>query len=507
MEFKRKKIPIKNLLLIGFIFISILLILFKAPIEDLDELWNYNLARNIAQGLVPYRDISMVTTPLLSFLNSFFIKIFDQLWMMRILGAILCTGMLYGIYKIMQRVTEDKNASLIITALLGILLRDSFRIDYNILIVVITIFIVYQELKKIESKEEKKKKQLFLGILAGLGILTKQSTGGILAIVVTFLPILEMEKKEEIKLTFQKVFLRGIGVIIPVILLLVYFIFTNSFSGFMDYAVEGIKTFTNFIPYTKLWENELIEVKILAKILPIAFLILISQIIFLAKEKEENKKLILMAIYSLPPLLTIYPIADKIHFLIGIVMLLLTISYDIWLLGKKVFQKITWKNKKKAYWILTLFIWLGLFSWIAARTLTNGYEIYQQQNRNQEIEHYKNLVIQPYLTERIKTIDQFILEQEKQGKKVIILDVEAAVYQIPINHYYRDYDMFLIGNLGKKGEEGQIQKIEQEDENTLYLIRKPNLNQNWQTPKKVIQYIRENKKKIEEISIYEVYQK
>ena len=76
---------------------------------------------------------------------------------------------------------------------------------------------------------------------------------------------------------------------------------------------------------------------------------------------------------------------------------------------------------------------------------------------------------------------------------------------IPINKYNKNYDMFLKGNIGKDGEEGQIQKIKERKEDELYLIRKRNLSLNWQTPKKVINYIRENLEIVEEISIYEVY--
>ena len=42
------------------------------------------------------------------------------------------------------------------------------------------------------------------------------------------------------------------------------------------------------------------------------------------------------------------------------------------------------------------------------------------------------------------------IEQEKENKKVYILDAEAAIYMIPINNYNKDYDMFLKGNIGKE---------------------------------------------------------
>ena len=77
---------------------------------------------------------------------------------------------------------------------------------------------------------------------------------------------------------------------------------------------------------------------------------------------------------------------------------------------------------------------------------------------------------------------------------------------IPLDKYNKDFDMFLKGNIGKDGEEGQIEKIKQRKENELLLIRKENLKTNWQTPLNVIKYVRENLNKIDEVSIYEVYE-
>ena len=78
---------------------------------------------------------------------------------------------------------------------------------------------------------------------------------------------------------------------------------------------------------------------------------------------------------------------------------------------------------------------------------------------------------------------------------------------IPIDKYNKDYDMFLKGNIGKDGEQGQIEKIEQSNENCLYLIRKKEYNNNWQTPTKVLEHIRNSLEKVDEIEIFDVYEK
>ena len=69
------------------------------------------------------------------------------------------------------------------------------------------------------------------------------------------------------------------------------------------------------------------------------------------------------------------------------------------------------------------------------------------------------------LEERINQISKFTNEMEAQGKKVYIIDAEAAVYNIPLNKYIKNYDMFLKGNIGKDGEDGIIEKINSERNN------------------------------------------
>ena len=76
---------------------------------------------------------------------------------------------------------------------------------------------------------------------------------------------------------------------------------------------------------------------------------------------------------------------------------------------------------------------------------------------------------------------------------------------IPLNKYNKDYDMFLKGNIGKDGEQGQIEKIQNRNDKELYLIRNSKLRSNWQTPLNVVNYVRNNLEKIGEISIYEIF--
>ena len=152
-----------DLLIVIFIFITIFSIIIVKPISDLDEIWNYNTARVISEGLIPYKDISMITTPLLPMITAVFLKIIaNELIVSRIIAAILWTGILYTVYKIFDELFKEKNVALICTALIGILCRDIYCIDYNVTVLFIALIVLYQELKNINSQDFDKRREFLI---------------------------------------------------------------------------------------------------------------------------------------------------------------------------------------------------------------------------------------------------------------------------------------------------------------------------------------------------------
>ena len=514
-----KKFLEKDYILCIFLFIAIFSTIIVKPLGDLDEIWNYNVARNIAIGKIPYRDISTITTPLLPIINSLFLNILgNNLIIMRVLSAVLGTAILYLIFKIFIKITKEKNISIFFTLLIGILFRENYCIDYNYTIVFITLIIVYLEM---QNNNKNKKHEFIQGILAGLAICTKQSVGLLVAIATILYPVIDIKTKQDIRPQIKNIGIRILGIILPVFILLIYLLVTNAMMDFISYAIQGISTFDNHIRYTELFKNEAKEIVVLARIIPIITLIsiIISIITFITqrskkyKNQEENKEIKTiqtLTLYGIPVLAIIYPIADKIHFLIGSIIMLIITCYFITKGLQYIYEKIKFKKKEFVYKTLTLLIWVALASIIAIHTfrnISNYKKKYDENKINTEIECYSYIEIPDYLIERINEIDKFITEQEEKGKTVYILDSETAVYMIPLNRYTKDYDMFLKGNIGKDGERGQIEKIkEQANSNTIYLIKNENFSLNWQTPSTVIDYIRLNLEKTGEITIFDIYE-
>ena len=573
-----KKFFKKEFIFIIFVFAFVLSTILLNPLGDLDEIWNYNVARNIAKGLIPYKDISTITTPFLPMLNSLFLKFFaDELIVMRVLASALITAIVYTIYKILKKVTGESNISIIVAFMFLLLLRKNYCIDYNYMTLFLAFLLAYLELRnnssirrnkdetRLENNKTKNNKkeidkkvivhEILQGVLAGLAVCTKQSVGFFIAIATLIFPVTQRS-------TLKKMGLRISGMAIPGILLIIYFTVTGAWSEFFSYAVNGISTFSNTIPYKMLYkENNIIEV--LARTLPVVIVfIIIITIIFLiknykrikvdsedVKEKDEDvdelskkaiakyfnkyrfqKNIIILTIYSLPMLIMIYPIADKIHFLIGSLMVWVEFTYIVLYFFKTILSKIVDKiiNKTKTnklneleieneetrvksvvryiYKSMTIIICI-VFVDVIVSGICQNVMLYNKEDINKEISHYKGIEVPNNLKERIAAIEEFTNRMKKENKKVYILDAEAAVYNIPLDVYIKNYDMFLKGNIGKYGEDGIIEQIKNDEDNIVYLIKQEGHALNWQTPTKVIEYVKNNMKELEKVDIFVAMEK
>ena len=376
----------KDIILFTFIFFIILSIIIIKPINDLDEIWNYNTARAISEGLVPYKDISMITTPLLPMITAIFLKICNELIISRILVAVLWAGILFTIQKIFKKLIKEENMSFILTALIGILCRNIYCIDYNIMVLFLALVILYMELQN-------KKMDFVIGILAGIAIITKQSIGVTLSVIAVGYKILLIPNKEQIKSYLKMIVARIAGILIPCILMMMYIVFTGALNEFINYAVLGIKTFSNKIAYMGLFQSEHLEIRLLAVIVPIYIIGMAIYLILSKIRKKDNEAIntiLTLFIYSLSIIIVMYPISDEIHFLIGSIIGIVGLFFIIFILAKTIYQKITYKNKEKTYKIISLIVWILLFATILTIGLYNWYQ-YFCKDKNKEIRHYKNI--------------------------------------------------------------------------------------------------------------------
>lgn len=508
---KLKNKILKNILIILIIlilFLAVAAVIMPKELNNLDELWNYNFARNIADGLLPYKDFNMVQMPLLPIICGTILKLtFNELIVMRILAILLITAILFVTYKIFE--TLKINQYIINILIIGIylLLYKHFCIDYNFAVLLIILIIIYCELKNLSKGKEildVNKNDFWLGILVGTTIAFKQTTGIFVSIIFIFYKLLLCSKKEDFKKAFKIIIIRLLGVLIPIVLLAIYLSVNNIWNDFLDYTVHSLKTFTNKISYLKLVKgNYGIIIAVLSILVPLTIVVMYFISVCKKIKTDEQKNIFILFCYSVAAFIVVYPISDSIHFLIGSFPSLISIAYILWILAKKIIEKI--KYKKVIYGIkcfVTSFTVISI-SILVLYSVVILIQYISSCSQYNELEHFKYI---PASSEKINKIDNFILEQNKDGKEVYILDATAAIYMIPIDKYNKDYDMFLKGNLGGKGEEGQIEKLENEA-NTLILIMNENYRRNWQNPEKVREYIINNWIKVGEIQNFDIYEK
>ena len=547
MKEKSKRL-ICNISIFLIIALAIAVVVIPKAIGNLDELWNFNFANNVENGLVPYRDFNMVQTPLLPMVNAIFLAIFgNELIVMRILACLLCAGVLFTFYKILNLLKANKGVSLFVVMALFYMLKDYFCMDYNFAVLFVTLIIIYIELKRIlynkeninatevgdtieslntnkscrqsstnkEIKANNKtdlknnelnnwKTDLILGILAGICIMLKQSTGVIVTIALLGYNLLLVRSKEEFIQYLKSTGIKILGVLIPVAIIFIYLAINGAVDDFWDYCIAGIKTFTNKIPYSRLLDNEKLYIKILSIVAPITFMGTFLYSVF-----KRNKTFLIISSLSIASFSAVYPIADEVHFLIGILPTGIIICVILDFLIKaivrgisKLINKISNREKYINIWLeyFLIFMVIGLTAWYGYKSIPNIKDYFA--NCKNDVKHFANIVITDYTYQKIQAMDYFI---KSQDKPVYILDAEAALYQIPLDIYYKDYDMFLIGNIGSKGEEGQIEKL-QKDTNKIVIIKSDGVSLNWQNPNKVREYVKQNMDYKYSILYFDVYE-
>ena len=128
-----------------------------------------------------------------------------------------------------------------------------------------------------------------------------------------------------------------------------------------------------------------------------------------------------------------------------------------------------------------------------------------EENNKYYVYEYSCIGVENEVLKDIHEIDKYILEKEKEGYKVLILDIDASKYMVPLHRNNYKYDLLLNGNLGFNGEKRVIAEIS-ELENLLILRQKPEKEtEKIQQPKNIDTFIEENYKYIGEINDLEIY--
>lgn len=504
-------------ILTQFSIFTLSLVLFlvarlATPATDLDEVWNYNTANAFAMGLIPYKQVSMITTPLLPMINSIFLKVvFNGIMTYRVLMGIVFALIVLFIYLIIKELSNKKLLSYICAFFIGTLLIKKFLLDYNYLFLLISLVIAFLEIRDIKKNENFNfNHNLCVGVLTGLAFLTKQ-TIGILLIFVMILEVFIYMKKSGFDLKFNKfiklIGVRIFGMMVPIIIFLIYLGVTGAFNDFINYAIKGVREFSNNVPYYRLFDSNDKVVSIISRLFIIVyiplFITFILESIKNKKLKDELINIYVLAFCSIPVIAIIYPISDDFHLMVASVFALIIISYLLILVLKKIggLIKIDVFYKK-----LLLIGILFIIILISFKNLIIERNINIKENVLVPFKHYEGIYVPEYLSKRISDATDKVQAYSNSGIESIIVDAEAAIYDIVLNRYKKNYDMLLIGNIGENGVEKIINEIK-DSHNVYYFVKNPQYALNWQLPEDIVDYIRNNLKYHETVSVFDVYYK
>ena len=471
----------KLLLLLPYItfFVVGIFLLFE-PILDGDEIWNYNFARNICEGRLPYVDFNMIQTPLAAYLAAGVLKVFgNTLFHFRIVAIILLALVFSSLYRLCEKIIKERTTAFVITVFVYGLNLIFWNYNYNNLNLLLLIWILCLEWKRYEDENEScVLYDVLIGLLVGITPLIKQSTGAVLLVVNIILCISDIIcEKSKWKRKFVRV---GIS-IIPLFIFAGILVIQNSFEEFWDYAIAGIGEFTHKITYFEFLFST-----------PVTFLIGIFPVITIGvciysmiRNKEKRRLTGTCLLWALGGAVVAYPLCDSTHMVVAIVPFVPCIFLNCKM--KK------WKSYET--YLCQAVAWTVL--------LVSALSVFEAEGEYKkcELDYFRGIRIEKVMEEHIREVTDYMVKQDENGQRVAVADEYGALYTIPLNQCNKNLDMLLLGNLGTY----DVSEILDEYEDYILLVRKDNATLGYQANVDLILIVKESYKKIDEVSSFDAY--
>ena len=457
-------------------------------IEASDELWNFQNVYKMYNGFKIYEEINVIITPLFFWCTEILFNILGaNLFVFRICHSFLMGILFLYTYKILKKLKIPKVLSILIILLMAaqeffLIIRTSF--NYNNMALLFFIMGVYYLLN--EKTHSKKYIQAIITILI---ILTKQNMGIYYLIGnILYLSIQSKTIKEKIKDNIKYLVI----VLLGMVFFLIYLILNHNLYNFINYALGGLGEFAN--------ENLIFDISSIIFLLGISItntcvnIKLLQKNVFSTKQKENIK---ILWVFSLMLSFICYPIFNMAHIVMGTYLTIINIIYVIFTLFedfKYKMQKVIKIITAGAILCSVIFSIYNLYKW--TNIMTSHTYPYTWDHP------FFGGVIGKNDYEKNEKVIAYI---EENNKDVIVFSNRAALYMIPLKRNNGDFDLPFKGNLGIKGEDGLIEKIE-EKENVQYLIFKEENESIYQETTKVKDFIKNNKNYVGEIEGFEIYE-
>ena len=505
-----------------------------------DLTWCFHISQKVANGDLLYSEISTVVTPLYFWFGAIFIKIFgNSLISMHIFGGVVWGVIATTLYN-MVKLTIDKKNYLFLPLFAIFTLRYASILamtNYNSFAVMWWLIAIFLEIKRESSKEENKdiSYNLLIGLILGITFFAKQNIGFFAVVTTGVISIFKWVLSK--KSTMKEILAKMLGFFIVMLVMLIYFIFTNTFSFFIDFCFGGLLEFgTKNIKHKFIIKYVALAVLLLSAMIlaikkkdKILMIEVVAQMAFcgLSYPLPNDYHVMLSLLMSMPIIMRImnYTVKnEKIYFISAFVFLAWSIatSYYRYQYARIAFEDLMAGERiggelfGAIIMILIMSIGLGIafekigkckaitYISLILIIVSNAYiydTIQKSEYTAEGLEVYQKLGLEEKQLGYIEKIVEYILEKESEGYNVYVISADASYYMAALGRNNYKFDLTLYGSLGSKGEEGLIEDVSKL-ENAILLKNEDLMHQE---PVGFDTYIKQNYTIIDRVGMMNVY--
>ncbi|MCR4704320.1 MAG: hypothetical protein K5665_11735 [Saccharofermentans sp.] len=442
-----------DLIVFAVILTASLLHICLNNLASLDELWNYNFARQISMGLLPYRDYNMVQTPLFALITSLPLFICRSLFVYRLACSLIVAAQAFVLYKLLSDGTKNRLLALPFV-LISILIID--YTSYNTLFLLIALLVYYAF-----TKGGFKKHAMVIGALVALSVFARQTSGCILLILLFLIIASFYENKA------KSLLLYGAGFAVPCSAFLVYFLITSSLDDFWDCCLFSLTSFGS--SNGNFFSSSIVLLLLLAAEITTEILILVK--------KRERTTLIHFFI-GIPVLFITVPIIDYSHVTFAVIYFMIP-AYK--LLSEKWSEVI--RNTIIVFISAAVFfstVGLGISRVVNNKFADNAAEL-------------KLIPIDGEICDDFTYLSWMVEQYEINGYSVTFYSSSSVIVSIMNGTANPPYDMFLNGNFPGSIESHMVY-VEQacSRKDSIIIIASDYNEEGWQNPEGVLEYVQDN---------------
>ena len=430
------KILNKYTLFFGLSLVLFFFVSHGTAIMNIDDLWNFNFVLNVANGKVPYLETNIMVPPFYHFTAALFLNIFGKNYFSLMLFQIFFEALLFTL----SYLFIDKNLKSRVTKVISILLSANIMISltpiqYNALFLLFAFLVIYLEGISFKNQDFK---SILMGILLGLGLLCKQTYGGIF--IFFYFCFLLVAKRS------MKNFLMTIlGLLIPNTIFLIYLLSTNSLFAFWDQCVLALFEFAE--------KNLFFAILYIA---PSIVLGIVSAFLsFISYRQTKQSNFLLNGIFSIASFFLVYPIFNVHHLYLSFFIILPTLILQL----ERIYFEIENEKTKKITKKLAVFI----IVFVAIVTVANVNQTFSKTQYHENIyglnKYYNITPFDDIFYKSIRNVVDFIEEKKAEGYTPVVLSSDGPNYYVftecPIK-----YDLVLSGNMGYNGVKNIIGEVE-----------------------------------------------